>query len=987
MLDRRRPGSTTGQSTLSGARTSQTSRSSRTKRRRGGAITVVRVRKDGPSESSAALYERLRGAAAASLTVPTGELSGTTVTDVVSPEQSRHLRRARPYLDPAAREGGSSQALAHGGGSALRGAGPTSAHSRLARAAASPGKDGWSVFATGSVQIAPSPMEPTRESLALPSRSRAGSLGAAIAAPGNMLFESERTVSDTDDARTSGNVQPRSLGRRRHASRAADASGAAGDSKAGSRTGRSGRPGGSIPKRAVSAAVPSARWTASSEAKPGAMLPGEAQSALTDEPDVNAVQPQCADHGSPNAAGSVSAQNSIAARIGARPEPAAGIEGMARWEERGDGDESDAAADRLSAGMDDSDEDGSGHGPVQGATGATTGFRRRGRRREVDSAECAAFHSAARGADHAALKRLIASGLSPDMQDGASGRTALMVCSASGDVAAVELLLDGGASIHLADDGGMTALHHAIKARHDPVARLLLSAGSDVDAADGTGDTLLLAAIEVKLPSVVKVLLDAGADIELASPSGETPLMRAARLDLAGMVRELIRRGCDVRARDGVGDKAFDVAVSHGSFGVTRLLLRADPVQRADRLAAAAAGQRRGKSRAGAGDGTSASGVKSGMDGDDSSGAGLRRGDGSVVHSAGEGLPSGGRPLSPLEGSALADNARLGVLVDEAGRLGADPEDDDDRVLEFELAFGLPTDVWDVVKRFGLQPLADRLANIESLRSSNDFNRIGRRELARAGLSPREVFEYAEAVRQRLHDELFDRASVHQPDVPLADSFAWVGAVGRLAQRSVGTALAAVCCGACTDQVGDPRGFGAGVEERAVATATPEQREAYRQEMLRDAEMAAADRGFELLDEEDEEEGCPPCCCCVALAEDELEAEGLCGQVSRVAIRATGGVVADAEGIEFLGEVFDGKRLGSTATAAARLRMQRHAAAAGHARRGELVKRHPQTSDDDPISAKSSVFNELDPHDGLEDDDGSSDAMAQARELDLGRLH
>ncbi|KAA0151572.1 hypothetical protein FNF27_06137 [Cafeteria roenbergensis] len=573
------------------------------------------------------------------------------------------------------------------------------------------------------------------------------------------------------------------------------------------------------------------------------------------------------------------------------------------------------------------------------------------------------------------------------MQDCASGRTALMVCSASGDVAAVELLLNAGASVHVADDAGMTALHHAIRSRHDPVARLLLAAGSDVDAADGSGDTLLLAAIEVKLPSVVKVLLDAGADIELASPSGETPLMRAARLDLAGMVRELIRRGCDVRARDGVGDKAFDVAVSHGSFGVTRLLLRADPVQRADRLAAAAVGQRRSKSRSAAGDGGSASGIRGGGDGDESSGAGLRHGSASDGASAAGALPAGGRPMSPLEGSALADDARLGVLVDEAGRLGADPEDDDDRVLEFELAFGLPADVWDIVKRFGLQALADRLANIESLRSANDFNTVGRRELARAGLSPREVFEYSEAVRQRLHEELLDRAAVHQPDVPLADNFAWVGAVGRLVQRSAGAAAAALCCGACTDQVGDPRGFGAGVEERAVATATPEQREAYRQEMLRDAEMAAADRGFELLDEEDDEEGCPPCCCCVALAEDELEAEGLCGQVSRVAILATGGIVADATGIEFLGDVCDGKRLGSTATAAARLRMQRSASVAAQARRRELVKRHPRTSDDDPVSAKSSVVHELDPHDGLEDDEGSSDAMAQARELDLGRLH
>lgn len=94
----------------------------------------------------------------------------------------------------------------------------------------------------------------------------------------------------------------------------------------------------------------------------------------------------------------------------------------------------------------------------------------------------------------------------------------------------VRALVDAGASIHVTDAKGKTALHRAAQAGFTKIPQLLLQAGADIEAQDAQGETPLFDAVRGGRVETVRLLVGAGADTQARNGQGETPSDLAARL-------------------------------------------------------------------------------------------------------------------------------------------------------------------------------------------------------------------------------------------------------------------------------------------------------------------------------------------------------------------------------------------------------------------------------------------------------------------------
>jgi len=124
----------------------------------------------------------------------------------------------------------------------------------------------------------------------------------------------------------------------------------------------------------------------------------------------------------------------------------------------------------------------------------------------------------------------------------------------TGDVEAVQVLIESGADVNSARGDGMTALHWAAHRGDAQLTSTLLSAGADVRLGTRIGHyTPLHVASRGGHTVVARMLIEAGADVRLATTNtGATPLHLAAASAGGGaeLVRLLVERGADVDALD-----------------------------------------------------------------------------------------------------------------------------------------------------------------------------------------------------------------------------------------------------------------------------------------------------------------------------------------------------------------------------------------------------------------------------------------------------
>lgn len=100
-------------------------------------------------------------------------------------------------------------------------------------------------------------------------------------------------------------------------------------------------------------------------------------------------------------------------------------------------------------------------------------------------------------------------------------------------------------AIHVAGDGGLTALHCAALGMDDAQVGWLLARGADKDARDKTGHTPLHFAAQSAQPEGTQKLIAAGAQIDARNDKGETPLYYAVMFERAQSVEMLVAAGAN----------------------------------------------------------------------------------------------------------------------------------------------------------------------------------------------------------------------------------------------------------------------------------------------------------------------------------------------------------------------------------------------------------------------------------------------------------
>ena len=146
---------------------------------------------------------------------------------------------------------------------------------------------------------------------------------------------------------------------------------------------------------------------------------------------------------------------------------------------------------------------------------------------------------AAMTGDVESVRRLLASGVSPDVISTRGDTPLRRLCSShssSGDrVACLKLIINAGANLDASDRRGHTALHRAAYSGQSDLVSLLLQARANLNAADLSNATalhvLVTAAaqgydngtINLGRADCAEVLLAAGADMNARNDFGQTP--------------------------------------------------------------------------------------------------------------------------------------------------------------------------------------------------------------------------------------------------------------------------------------------------------------------------------------------------------------------------------------------------------------------------------------------------------------------------------
>jgi ankyrin repeat protein len=183
---------------------------------------------------------------------------------------------------------------------------------------------------------------------------------------------------------------------------------------------------------------------------------------------------------------------------------------------------------------------------------------------------------AALGADVNAKITLVSSGASsafrPVVKD-EDGAAALHLAAAAGQPAAVQALVELGATVHVANKDGATPLHLAAGHGQTETAQMLVELGAYVDVRDTKGQTPLQYAADRGRTKTVRALVDLGASLHVASRAGDQALHFAAGGGHTETVQALVELGAAVDAKDAHGSTPLHQAAYRGHTETVQALV------------------------------------------------------------------------------------------------------------------------------------------------------------------------------------------------------------------------------------------------------------------------------------------------------------------------------------------------------------------------------------------------------------------------------
>jgi len=236
--------------------------------------------------------------------------------------------------------------------------------------------------------------------------------------------------------------------------------------------------------------------------------------------------------------------------------------------------------------------------------------------------------------DDAAIQKLLAKGVSPNVSD-YDRRTALHIAAAEGNLSTVQLLISAGADVLAKDRWGHTPIDGAHESTHKEIMAALRTAGTNngdmpcgqhgtlepkSSATSDSDNKLLLVGLEPELTEldsspplsprfdthevhllagmrmccaaaadnapIIRQLVAGGISINAADYDGRAALHVAALYGHCGLARELLALRADVNCKDHFGSTALSAAVSHNQEEVAAVLLKARQDRGDGRLAA-----------------------------------------------------------------------------------------------------------------------------------------------------------------------------------------------------------------------------------------------------------------------------------------------------------------------------------------------------------------------------------------------------------------
>ncbi|KAL2609562.1 hypothetical protein R1flu_028135 [Riccia fluitans] len=161
----------------------------------------------------------------------------------------------------------------------------------------------------------------------------------------------------------------------------------------------------------------------------------------------------------------------------------------------------------------------------------------------------------------------------PNKPDDQTGRTALHIAAASGNVDMVEMLLEAGAIVDVVSKSGQTPLLEAVYMGHFEIVLSLLGRGASTEAKNSIGWTAIHLAASWNHVDIVSLLIEKGAELEAADREGRTALHSAVTEGHVECVKLLLEAGADPDARSLDGRTALYRAAAKGDEVLAELLL------------------------------------------------------------------------------------------------------------------------------------------------------------------------------------------------------------------------------------------------------------------------------------------------------------------------------------------------------------------------------------------------------------------------------